>query len=129
MRIKAILYGLILLASSFALPTAGAHMQGLPDLVIRQAQAVPNDDRQLRVNVVNTGRAKAGACNLKLFYHRSGKIMIRNTPVPEIPAGGNDWVLVNIGSPIANASKVTLRVDDPNQVPESNEGNNWNIYK
>jgi hypothetical protein len=129
MKLKAILYGLVLLGSSFALPAGSAYTQGLPDLVIREVQAVPSDDRKLRVNVVNAGRANAGACNLKLFYHRSGKIMVRGTFVPEIPAGGNQWVLVNIGSPIANATKVTLRVDDPNRVPESDEGNNWNIYK
>lgn len=128
-KIKAVLYGLILLAGSYAMPSSQTHAQGLPDLVIREVQAVPSDDRKLRVNVVNSGRAGAGACNLKLFYHRSGKIMVRGTTVPEIPVGGNQWVLVNIGSPIANASKVTLRVDDPNRVAESNEGNNWNIYK
>jgi hypothetical protein len=129
MKIKSILYGLVLLGGSFALPAESAYTQGLPDLAIRQVQAVPNDDRKLRVNVVNVGRASAGACNLKLFYHRSGKIMVRGTLVSEIPAGGNQWVLVDIGSPIANASKVTLRVDDPNRVAESDEGNNWNIYK
>lgn len=129
MKIKAILYGLLLFAGSFALPLTKASPQGLPDLVIREVQAVPSDDRKLRVNVVNVGRANAGACNLKLFYHRSGKIMVRGTTVPVIPAGGNQWVLVNIGSPIAHASKVTLRVDDPNRVAESDEGNNWNIYK
>jgi hypothetical protein len=129
MKMKPILFGLVLLASSFVLPAAPAHTQGLPDLVIRQAQAVPNDDRKLRVNVVNTGRATAGNCNLKLFYHRSGHIMVRNASVSEIQAGGSQWVLVDIGSPIAHASKVTLRVDDPDKVSESNEGNNWNVYK
>ncbi len=129
MKIKTVLSGLVLFAGSFALPVTEGRTQGLPDLVIREVQAVPNDDRKLRVNVVNAGRAQAGACSLKLFYHRSGKVMVRNTPVPALPTGGSDWVLVDIRSPIASATKVTLRVDDPNQVPESNEGNNWNIYK
>ena len=129
MRIKAVLYALVLLSSNFALPATLARAQGLPDLVIRQVQAVPNDDRKLRVQVMNKGRAQAGGCNLKLFYHRSGKIMVRGTYVSELGAGKEQWVLVDIGSPIANASSVTLRVDDPNRVAEMDEGNNSYIYK
>ena len=128
MKIRITLF-VILAAGTLAFGRAEARRQGMPDLVIREVQAVPNDDTKLRAHVVNVGRAGAGACNLKLFYHRSGKVMIRGTFVPAIPAGGGQWVLVKINSPIAHASKVTLRVDDPNRVGESDEGNNWHTYK
>jgi hypothetical protein len=100
-----------------------------PNLVIPEARAVPGDDRKLKAHVVNIGQLAAGACNLKLFYVRSGKVMVVNTPVPAMPAGGEHWLTVSIGSPIAYAQNVYLRVDDPNHVTESSELDNALIYK
>jgi hypothetical protein len=101
----------------------------LPDLVIRSAQSETDDDRKLRVQVVNTGNKNAGASTLKLFYHRSGEVMVRNFAVSSIPAGETLWMLINMGSPAASASKITMRVDDPSVVKESNEGNNTHVFK
>ncbi len=101
----------------------------LPDLVIRSAQSETDDDRKLRVQVVNTGNKNAGASTLKLFYHRSGKVMVRNFAVSPVPAGETLWMLINMGSPAAAASKITMRVDDPSVVKESNEGNNTHVIK
>jgi hypothetical protein len=101
----------------------------LPDLVIRSAQSEPADDRKVRVQIVNTGNKNAGACTLKLFYHRSGKVMVRNFAVAPVPAGETQWMLINMGSPAAAASKITMRVDDPSVVKESNEGNNTHVLK
>ena len=101
----------------------------LPDLVIRSASSEPNDDRKLRVQIVNTGNKNAGACTLKLFYHRSGKVMVRNFYVAPTPAGETQWMSINMGSPAAAASKITMRVDDPSVVKESNEGNNTHVFK
>lgn len=100
-----------------------------PDLVIGEVQAVPGDDRKLSVRLVNQGTAGAGPTNMKVFYHRSGKVMVRGTFVQAIPAGGNLWVVADIGSPIAYASAVQLRVDDPNRIGELSEGNNGYIWK
>jgi hypothetical protein len=100
-----------------------------PDLVIEGARVEPNDERKLGVLVANRGNVASKACNLKIFYHRSGSVMVRGAVVSALPPGETLWVLVNIGSPLSAASKVTMRVDDPNRVRESNEGNNAFIYK
>jgi subtilase family serine protease len=92
-------------------------------------QAEPADDRRLRVQVVNEGNKNAGGCTLKLFYHRSGKVMVRTFAVSSIPAGETLWMSINMGSPAAAASKITMRVDDPSVVKESNEGNNTHVFK
>jgi hypothetical protein len=100
-----------------------------PNLVIRSVAAIPGDDRKLRAAIVNVGPVGAGPCNLKLFYVRSGKVMVVNTPVPALAPGGAVSLTVNIGSPIAYAQNVYLRVDDPNVVAETNEGDNSYIFK
>ena len=101
----------------------------LPDLTIESARVEGSDDRRLGVLIANKGTAASKACNLKIFYHRSGAVMVRGAVVSPIAKGENLWVVIDIGSPMANASKITARVDDPNRVRESNEGNNSFIYK
>ena len=101
----------------------------LPDLTIESARVEGNDDRRLGILIVNKGNVASKSCNLKLFYHRSGQIMRRGATVAPIPPGENLWVVMDIGSPIASASSITLRVDDPNRVRESNESNNSFTYK
>lgn len=101
----------------------------LPDLTIESARAEGSDDRRLGVLIANKGNLASKACNLKVFYHRSGEVMVRGVVVPPIAKGENLWVVLDLGSPMANASKITARVDDPNRVRESNEGNNSFIYK
>ncbi|MBA3766161.1 MAG: hypothetical protein H0W99_04060 [Acidobacteria bacterium] len=98
-------------------------------MTIECAQIDTNDDRKLRIQIINKGNANAKVCNMKIFYHRSGKVMVRSTTVSPIPAGETLWVLMDVGAPISAASKVTMRVDDPNRVRESNEGNNSYTYK
>jgi hypothetical protein len=100
-----------------------------PNLIIRSVEAVPGDDRKLRAAVVNVGGLGAGPSNLKLFYVRSGKVMVVNTSVPALPSGDGVPLTVSIGSPIAYAQHVYLRADDPNAVAEMSEGDNSYIYK
>ena len=101
----------------------------LPDLTIESARDEGSDDRRLGVLIANKGTAASKACNLKIFYHRSGEVMVRGAVVPPIAKGENLWVVIDLGSPMAHASKITARVDDPNRVRESNEGNNSFTYK
>ena len=101
----------------------------LPDLVIRQVVAVTGDDKKLRAHLVNIGGADAGGCNLLLYYHRSGQIVKKGTNIPPIQKGKDLWVDVNNDNPIAAASSITLRVDDPDRVKESNELNNSYKFK
>jgi hypothetical protein len=101
----------------------------LPDLVIRQVVAVAGSDKKLRAHIVNVGNADAGACNLLLFYQQNGQTSKRGTYVTAIAKGKDLWVEVNNDSPVAAASSISLRVDDPNRVKESNETNNSYKFK
>ena len=101
----------------------------LPDLTIESVRAEGNDDRRLGILVANKGNVASKACNLKVFYHRSGQVMVRGVTVPPIAKGEDMWVVLDVGSPLANASSITMRVDDPHRVRESNEGNNNFTYK
>ena len=98
--------------------------KSMPDLVIRQVVAIKGDDRKLRAHVVNIGEADAAGCNLMLYYHRAGQVVKRGTSVPAIQKGKDLWVDVNNDNPAAAASSISLRVDDPDRVKESNELNN-----
>ena len=101
-----------------------AALAALPDLVIKQARPVPGNNKQLRVLVANQGRAKAGAANLKGLYRRGGKTLTRSASIPALKAAGQAWVLLDFGAPLARASRIDLRADDPNRVREAKEGNN-----
>ena len=107
-------------------PMQGTTVQSasMPDLVIRQVLTDKGDDRKLRAHIVNIGGADAGSCNLMLYYHRGGQVVKRGTNVPAIPKGKDLWVDVENDKPAATASSISLRVDDPDRVKESNELNN-----
>lgn len=117
------------IAQSNALPVAVLQPATLPDLVIRQVVTVTGDDKKLRAHIVNTGGADAGGCNLTLYYHRSGQIVKRGTYIPPMPKGKDIWVDVNNENSLAAASSISLRVDDPDRVRESNELNNSYKFK
>lgn len=106
-----------------------AQTVALPDLVIRQVVAVAGSDKKLRAHIVNVGNADAGACNLLLFLQQNGQTLKRGTYVTAIAKGKDLWVEVNNDNPIAAASSISLRVDDPNRVKESNELNNSYKFK
>jgi hypothetical protein len=101
----------------------------LPDLVIRQVVAVAGDDKKLRAHIINVGNADAGGCNLLLFYQHNGQTVKRGTYVTAIAKGKDLWVDVNNDNVLAAASSISLRVDDPNRVKESNELNNSYKFK
>jgi hypothetical protein len=101
----------------------------LPDLVIRQVVAVAGSDKKLRAHIVNVGNADAGACNLLLFFQQNGQTIKRGTYVTPIAQGKDLWVDVNNDNSIVAASSISLRVDDPNRVKESNEVNNSYKFK
>jgi hypothetical protein len=111
------------------LSTAARNSEPLPDLVIRQVVAVAGDDKKLRAHIVNVGSADAGGCNLLLFYQKNGQTVKRGTYVTPIGKGKDLWVDVNNDNPVAQASSISLRVDDPNRVKESNELNNSYKFK
>lgn len=103
---------------------AGQEPAALPDLLVADAQAAPTSPGRLRVLIANKGSAASAATKLTLFYHRSGKVMKVEADVPALAAGATRWIVVDAGSPLAYASQITLRVDDPPGVPELDENNN-----
>ncbi len=105
-------------------PSQMAALAALPDLVIKRATPVPGNHKQLRVLVANQGQGKAGAASLKGFYRRSGKTLTRSARIPALKAAGQAWVLLDFGAPLARASRIDLRADDPNRVKETKEDNN-----
>jgi hypothetical protein len=111
------------------LPASATQAAPLPDLVIRQVIAVAGSDKKLRAHIVNVGNADAGACNLLLFFQQNGQTAKRGTYVTPIAKGKDLWVDVNNDNPIAAASSISLRIDDPNRVKESNELNNSYKFK
>ena len=156
MRLKATFLSLLLLVVLFHLPALAARTlpisstasftqhpvsakslirsatqaEPLPDLVIRQVVAVTGDDKKLRAHIVNVGNADASGCNLLLFYKKNGQTVKRGTFVAPIAKGKDLWVDVNNDNPLTAAvSSISLRVDDPNRVKESNELNNAYKFK
>jgi hypothetical protein len=94
----------------------------LPDLVIKSV--VERDARTLSIQVDNIGALPSSPTSLQLFYHRSGQVMKKSFPVPAIAASRTAWIVANVGSPLAAASQILLRVDDPSSVVEKDESNN-----
>lgn len=111
------------------MPARTVRSAQLPDLVIRQVVVAAGDDKKLRAHLVNIGLAEAGGCNLMLYYHRGGLVIKEGTNVPPIQKGKDIWVDVTNDKAISGASSISLRVDDPDNVKESNELNNSYKFK
>lgn len=107
---------------------AAASTVPLPNLKIRDARPAPGTTK-LKAQIFNQGPGNSVPTKLKLFYHRSGQVLTQSTAVPALAAGQSMWLLIDAPGALANASKVTLRVDDPNVVSESNELDNTFQYK
>lgn len=101
----------------------------LADLTIRAARPTPKDPLTLDVEIYNFGPGAAAATQVKMFYHHNGQVQTAHAAVPALAAKTNAWVTIGVGKPIKVADSVTARVDDPNQVPETNELNNSFKYK
>jgi hypothetical protein len=95
-----------------------------PDLVIVDAQVAPANPNRLRVRVANQGLAPAAETRMELRYHSGGKASAMSAEVPSLQAGERQWLILEVGAPPANADAVTLRIDEPSRVIESDESNN-----
>lgn len=118
-------------------PNPGGPGQGniaaaaLPNLQIRTAEALDRgrDAAKLKVRVINTGAGPSAATVLKYMYVKDGQTLATSAPVPPLAAGQMVWVNVGSTKPLAEADKIYLRVDDPNKVSETSEGDNSFIFK
>lgn len=103
-----------------------------PDLVIREYQFAPTNNKGLRVNVANVGNSAAGACRLRLTIRKIKGASVGRTmemDVPSIAAGADAWVTFIADSILPNDVDIKdttfkLNVDVNNAVNESKEGNN-----
>jgi hypothetical protein len=103
---------------------AAVRVAARPDLVISQALPVPGEPSRLRIQIANQGSGDAGPTNLKAYYHRSGKRIVRGASVPRLAAGESTWVVLELPGSSTGAEHLGLSVDDPNRIDEGDEGNN-----
>jgi CARDB len=103
-----------------------------PDLSIKQFLFPPTNDKALRVHVINTGNAGAGACRLILTVRKIGGVAVgrkTHVNVPALGAGKDIWLVINAKSILPNnisleSTTFKLNVDGTEIVAESDEGNN-----
>jgi subtilase family serine protease len=106
--------------------------EDLPDLTIKQYEFVSTNDKSLRVQVVNYGKATSKPCRLELALRKINGTAVTRTAYETIPAiepGKVEWVTLTatgILQAAINLKDTTfrLRVDETNIVAESNEDNN-----
>ncbi len=96
----------------------------LADLIVKSWQPAPTSPTTLRIEVANVGAADSPATDLAVFYHRSGRIMKKSFDVPTLQAGQSRWIVADLRSPLANAERLTARINDSGNVKESNGTNN-----
>ena len=121
MKLAILLLAPALLAAAPALPAAPA--APIADLVIVNVGTPSLDGGVLRVRVRNQGTANAAPAMMRVFLH-GPQSLNQNFPQPAVPAGATVLVVINTGKPLAQVS-YSLRADQLNTVPESNEGNNY----
>jgi hypothetical protein len=97
---------------------------GLPDLVIDSVQPSPAVPTKLFVKITNQGKSASKPTNLKAIRWVGSEATGRGTLVPAIEPGQSQVVLAELGGTIAGANQLYVRVDDPNRVLESDDGNN-----
>ena len=105
----------------------------LPDLKIKQYEFVSTNDKWVRVEIANEGKAVSGPCQLELAVRKIKGVGATRTATEAIPAiqpGKTEWVTINTSGILQSAISLKedttfrLRVDETNIVAESNEDNN-----
>jgi len=107
-------------------------MADRPDLKITQYEFDSYDDKKLRVQVANEGKAASSACRLELAIRKINGSAVTRTAFEMIPAlqpGKEEWVTLSATGILPSAISLkatTFRVtaDETNIVAESNEDNN-----
>jgi len=103
-----------------------------PDLIVKEYQFAPTNNKGLRVRVANIGNGNAGACVLRLTIRKINGAAVARTMdmnVPAIPAGGDDWITFIADAVLPNNVDIKdttfkLNVDFTKVVSESKETNN-----
>lgn len=96
----------------------------LADLFIDSVQPSPAVPTKLFVKVTNKGTAASTPTNLKALRWIGNQSTARGTLVPVVEPGQSQVVLAELGGTIDGATRLYVRVDDPNRIPEQDESNN-----
>lgn len=104
----------------------------LPDLTIKQYEFVSTNNKGLRVQIANYGKAASRPCRLELAVRKINGVAVTRTAsetVPAIEPGKVEWVTLNASGILQAAISLKdttfrLIVDETNIVAESNEDNN-----
>lgn len=97
---------------------------GLPDLFIEGISFNPLTPYRVVVQITNKGQAKSTPTNIKAIRWTGNVFTVKGTLVPEILAGQSQTIQVFLSGKADGATAIELRVDDPNRIAESDEGNN-----
>jgi subtilase family serine protease len=104
----------------------------LPDLKIKQYEFVSANDKSLRVQVANDGKATSAPCRLELAIRKINGAAVTRTVYETIPAlkpGKEEWITLSATGILPAAIKLKdttfrLTADETRVVAESNEDNN-----
>ncbi|HMB59745.1 MAG TPA: CARDB domain-containing protein [Xanthomonadales bacterium] len=99
------------------------------DLFIEDVQLTPSRPTQLRVRVANQGLLAATQTELQVYMEGPAGSQTITAPVPLLKAGDRQWLVIYVGSPLAEARILTLHIDQPSQIDEIDEGNNIFVYE
>jgi len=102
----------------------GGLVSGLADLTIDSVQPSPAVPTKLFIKITNKGTAASTPTNLKAIRWTGNQATVRGTSVPAVLPGQSQVILAELGGTIDGATKLFVRVDDPNRIPEGNEMNN-----
>lgn len=130
---------LLIVCLLYPRPASLHKVADLPDLTIKQYEFVSTNNKSLRVQVANYGKAASRPCRLELSVRKINGVAATRTAfetVPAIGAGKVEWVTLSATGILQAAISLKdttfrLRVDETDTVAESNEGNNetwhnWN---
>lgn len=126
------LTGLLFICLFHPLPARPRVAVELPDLRIKQYEFDSYNDKGLRVEVVNYGKAASRPCRLELGVRKINGVAATRTAGATIPAlepGKGEWVALTATGILQAAISLKdttfrLRADETNIVAESDEDNN-----
>jgi subtilase family serine protease len=104
----------------------------LPDLTIKRYEFDSYNNKRVRVQIANEGKAASARCRVELSIRKVKGSAVTRTVVEEVPAiaqGKEEWITLDAGgilqSPVTlQETTFRLIVDESRAVPESNEDNN-----
>ncbi|MGB7923501.1 MAG: CARDB domain-containing protein [Pyrinomonadaceae bacterium] len=131
-RMSIALTGLLIICLFHSLPARPHVAADLPDLKIKRYEFDSYNDKRVRAQVANDGKAASKPCRLELAVRKINGVAATRTAYETIPAiepGKEEWVTLNASGILQSAISLQdttfrLTVDETRIVAESNEDNN-----